>query len=333
MQKLLNEWRDYLASEKLIITERVSKPDGETKTLAIPKIALSEKWGMPGSEDRKLIDQFMARIPGNTLAEKIEGVEAFISECTDEACIEKKNIPEILSNLVFLDSLASVLFDFNAQVAGILFESFLAALLRGTQVAGTQQIEDILDAEGAAVSLKFIATKTPVGGSFFNLIKAIKKYGSVKYIVCYKVPSGTEMKLYFFSFTIGFENADFMLVRQHPENKYFDYGDYAHPSYKAATKDGDKWGQLGDKWKMSFDEIDNNNYFLGALNIGSRESITEVANRYVSHLGDSLVNIFNLLNSLTKNVNTYFLEDNKAAGLAAKENADNLAINVRETIL
>jgi len=341
MQKLLNDWRHYLASEKLIITERVSAPvsktEGEVMTLAIPKIALSEKWGTPGSEDRKLIDQFMAKIPGSTLAEKIEGIEAFVSECTDEACIEKKNISEILSNLVFLDSLASVVFDFNARTAGILFESFVAALLRGTQVAGTQQIEDILDAEGAAVSLKFIAPNTPVEGSFELLIKAIKKYGSVRYIVCYKIVEDDEMELKFFSFTIGFENTDFMLIRQYPENKYYDGGDYVFHSYKRVTKDGDEWGKLGSKytkWKIPVEDFQSRaGVFLGALSLGSRESITEIANRYVSHLSESLISIFNLLDSLTKNVNTYFLEDNKAAGVEARTDADNLATNVHKTIL
>ena len=332
MQKLLDDWRNYLASDKLVITERISKTEGEVKTLAIPKIALSEKWGMPGSEDRKLIDQFMSKIPGDTLAEKISSVEAFVSECTDESCIEKKNVSEILSNLIFLDSLASVVFDFNASTAGYLFESFVAALLRGTQVLGTRQIEDILDAEGRAVSLKFIAEDSYVGGSFDLLIKAINTYGSVRYIVCYK-SKGSELSLQFFSFTIGFENTDFMLI--HREGKT---GRWSKSDYNWKDKNGYPWGvsSYDPKWKMRSKDFKNStdtDLDLGTLKLGSRESITEVANRYVSHLGDSLVSIFNLLDSLTKNVNTYFLEDNKGAGVDAKKDADNLAANVHKTIL
>jgi hypothetical protein len=127
---------EAMAAQLGNITERTMpvKQDTEdkAKTLQLPKFALSEKWGDPSSDDRQIIERFFDNIQGDTLQEKISSVQNFIKDC-DESCINESKIETIIGNLVFLDSLAGVIEDFNAH-GGFMFEALLAALIKGTQV-------------------------------------------------------------------------------------------------------------------------------------------------------------------------------------------------------
>jgi hypothetical protein len=106
--------------------------------------------------------------------------------------------------MVSLESLNSIVQEFEASSSGFLFESFVAALLgRGAkQIPGTKQIEDIEDVNGTLYSLKLIQKADPEGGtkwekegssisgSFQNLVKLFSSGRSVHYIVALKQDKG-----------------------------------------------------------------------------------------------------------------------------------------------
>ena len=130
-ESLLKEIKQMMGEKNLIsIAEQEVDTEEQTKTISLPKFKISEKWGVPGSEDRKTISLFLKKIKGNTIQEKINSLETFVKGC-DEACVSSKDVPEILGNLVFLESLSSIVYDFNAKTSGFLWESLLAALIGG----------------------------------------------------------------------------------------------------------------------------------------------------------------------------------------------------------
>ena len=213
--KILDNLIEEAVASKLgTIVERTMpvKQDTEdkTKTLQLPKFALSEKWGDPSSDDRQIIERFFGNIQGDTLQEKINSVQTFIKDC-DESCINESKVETIIGNLVFLDSLAGVIEDFNAQTGGFMFEALLAVLIKGTQVTelagGNLPIEDLLDSDGETpLSLKFFF-KGPkyVKGSVDNLRNGIERFQKpITYIVALKEREGKDiLGVDFYQFTIG----------------------------------------------------------------------------------------------------------------------------------
>ena len=155
------------------LRERRKKQEKEPKSITVkmPTIRISEKmWGRAGTEDREILNSMLGGIiaRGGTLSEKIRLINEFLnSPPSDDA-----NISEILSHIMFLDTLTNIMIHFNYSAAGFTFEGFLAALLEGEQVpAGTSGIQDIIDNDQNPVSLKLVSEKNPeVKGSYADLI-------------------------------------------------------------------------------------------------------------------------------------------------------------------
>ena len=288
MKELLNEWKKYINEQEGVEAEE------KTRTIAFPKLRISEQWGTPGEEDRKIIEMFTKRIAGNDLASKIASLQNLVANC-DEACVSSKDVGEILAGLVFLDSLASVSYDFNDKTGGFLFESLLSALLGGesrqvpTPGGPNQAIEDILDSDGQTpLSLKFFFSGASqyVSGSYKNLMKGIEQYQRpIRYIVAIKNRQGDDvLSVDFYGFDVGSGNG------------------------------------------MPVNKVKSSNFKLGTLDLGSRKDMRERAEKYVDRLGENLLSIYSELESLTNNVNKYFLNspEEKNAALDARKNADAL---------
>ena len=310
MNLLFENWNKFLSEEAQL------EKGSEKGTISLPSFKISEKWGEPGSDDRQIIEMFASKIQGNTLSEKIASLQRFVKDC-DEACVAATDIPEILGNLVFLDSLASLIYDFNDKTGGFLFESILAVLLGGqarqvpTSGGRYQAIEDLIDAEGEPLSLKLLfARPTYIKGSEDNLRTAVDKYKQpIKYIVALKnraSGSDTVLNIDFYSFVIGDKTQGIV--------GDFDAVDLGKGIY---TK------------KVQVDE-----YFMGTLDLGSREDIKKVAQKYANQLGDNLTEIYDQMDKLSRNVNTYFLNspDAKQAALKAQKNAFTLKKDVDEYV-
>jgi len=295
--------------------------------LKLPKFRISEQWGTPGSADRKIIEMFTNKIKGSTLTEKINSLNSFVGDC-DETCASQKDVAEILANLVFLDSLASVIYDFNDKTGGFLFESILAALFGGkaTQIATKggkdQDVTDLVDDRGRPLSLKFFFSDASqyIGASYQNLAKSIIAAGEpMIYIIAVKnrisKSDNNVLSIDFYEFSVGVDE---------------DPGPYVRPKigikgdYDAKDLGKKKYTRLNSGYGLPIRVGTAQKHHIGTLNMGgSRDHIKEVAQNYADRLGSVLFEIYNQIDSLSSNVNTYFLEspEAKAAALKARENA------------
>ena len=319
--KLTPEYLDNLIQEmvsakstRIVEREIPFKQDKEdvTKTLQLPKFALSEKWGDPASDDRQIIERFFSNIQGDTLQEKISSVQTFIKDC-DESCINESKIETIIANLVFLDSLAGVIEDFNDQTGGFMFEALLAALIKGTQVTelagGNLPIEDLVDSDGETpLSLKFFfkGYKT-VSGSVKNLKNGVERFQKpITYIIGQKERQDKSiLGVDFYQFTVGDESQGIK-------------GDYDITQFA----NGDiKTNKLP------------NDMLIARLDFGSREQLKGIANKYVVRLGQRVTDIFDAFANLTNNLNIYLTDfENKTVGAQAAADADKLAKSVEKNI-
>jgi len=122
----------------------------------------------PTSEDREAFELWMSRIPGNDLPTKVAAIQQFIENPPDTS------VAETLSFLMFLNTFAYILKEFNASVAGFMWEPFLAGLIGGQASVQVPTSEhDIADVklEGERFSLKILREDGAVGGSFVDLVK------------------------------------------------------------------------------------------------------------------------------------------------------------------
>ena len=174
--------KELYSSQARRLIERASlDPESEVEAeetrdimLRLPIFRLSEKmWGKEGTEDRAIIENIMSKIiaKGNTLAEKIRILSNFI-----QSPPQTNDISEILSHIVFLDTLTNIMVHFNASAAGFTFEGFLAALLGGIQIPAGHAagVQDLINNDKMPISLKLLTGeggegKASVEGSFKDL--------------------------------------------------------------------------------------------------------------------------------------------------------------------
>jgi hypothetical protein len=345
MKELFEHWNKFLIAEEMPTQKAVDIATGGGKemVLRLPKFRISEQWGTPGSDDRKIIEMFTSKISGNSLSEKINSLNSFVSDC-DEACAQQKDVSEILASLVFLDSLSSVVYDFNPMTGGFLFESLLAALFGGdakqieTGAAGSDQdVADILLPDGRPASLKLFyeGGSQYIKGSGPNLRKDIQNYNQpMIYIIGIKNRNAKEKEVLsfdFYEFTVG------------------SYRDGIKGQYDVSDIDyGINVGEVigvkkrGRRSRDEFDDEGNpiprtrqkeTTYFIGNLNFGgSRKQMQEIAIRYTERLGSVLFEIYQQLDLLSQNVNEYYLQapDAKDSGLRARQNAQTLKKDTEE---
>ncbi len=331
MKLLLENWNSYLEE---VVKE---KQGGKDFVLSLPRLQISEKWGKPGSDDRKIIEMFTSKIKGSTLNQKLNSLNKFISEC-DEACAKTKDVSEILGSLVFLDALAAIMHDFNATSAGFLFEALMSALVGGEQIPTGgqgmyQDTTDMIDSQGRPMSLKFYKAE---GGSPSGYVKAavsnlkasiLTHQTAMNYLVGLKVSEGGKIhSVDFYEVTVGYaaEGID----------GQFDIKDIAQGGIPMKLivqggryipdRDGDGHTLPGD--------FKEGRYFKGSLELGSREDVVKIAENYAERLGDILLEIYEQIALLNKNVNSYFLENNKEKGLEARTNAAALKSETEELI-
>ena len=199
LESLLESLFGQLTAELLTEASSESTEDAKGK-FRLPSFKISQNWGQPDTLDRQRISKFMRNIEGENFKEKLQSINSILlSEPGGN-----QTIPQILSTMVFLESLNSIIQEFEARSSGFLFESFVAALFGpgARQVPGTEQIEDVIDGYGELYSLKLIQKGSTEGGtrweregskidgSFQNLIKLFKSNKSVHYLVALKQDKG-----------------------------------------------------------------------------------------------------------------------------------------------
>tara|TARA_R110002074_G_scaffold13872_2_gene48955 strand:+ start:599 stop:1507 length:909 start_codon:yes stop_codon:yes gene_type:complete len=268
------------------------------KGIPYPRLALNKNWGTPDSDDRIVLDRFVAEMPGD-LKQKIISLESFLEGCKEE-CINAKNIPQAIASIVILDALASLVFDFNARPAGDLFEAFLAALTGEEQTGQSGQISDV----GTTLSTKLIRKGTDVTGSYKSLERFLKTNKSVTYLVAAKAQEkkGGPLSLEFYQFEI-------------PKNIVPD---------PALVKDG--------QFVIPAETYENKEFLLGTLNIGTQAELRNIAQEYLNNLDEKITIIYETLGTMSNQLNNYFVDNDtnsaeqaKASAALLKTNVDNLA--------
>tara|TARA_R110000824_G_scaffold25938_1_gene89837 strand:- start:537 stop:1592 length:1056 start_codon:yes stop_codon:yes gene_type:complete len=335
---LNHKWRQFTDQDTKVLREnKLIKSQQKQKTIALPQFRINEKWGEPGSTDRKNIRVFFRQIVGKTLPQKIAYINNFINNCKEE-CIRGRGTSQILSNLVLLDSLASIIYEYNYATGGFLFEAFLAALYgsRAEQIPATQtktgesgaDIADILDSSRNPVSLKFYKAgkgkgSKQVGGSLRDLRHSVLKYGQpMKYLVVLKNEGdqGAVDTIDFYEFTVGSrgrrvgDGTGPMAKFRSTPSKTTTF--FAEDFIKEPKKNSPRW-------EIPLGSIKGHEP-VAILDFGSQEDLKGLASKYVEQLQNEVTVIYNNLDLLTNNINRYLVDNNKTAGTKAATNASEL---------
>ena len=181
LMKMIEEMMDNIPT---VLTEEDDKEQTRAYNIKyIPLVPISELgWannedGKHGGTQRSLIENWLKGVQGDTFEEKLNNVSLRMKEGFGE--IPKTGtaeyIQEVMSYLVFVKTLTMAITNFNASAAGFNFESFLAALMGGSQIpaAGAKTIADFvanIGGQPTPISLKlYTKGQLEVGGSFFDL--------------------------------------------------------------------------------------------------------------------------------------------------------------------
>lgn len=170
------------------------------------------------SEQRAQLDNFLRNIGGEDLEAKLKSLSDFYRG-DDEVFSQMTGansagtIAKVMSYLVFYKTLTTIITNFNASSAGFSFESFLAVLLGGQQIAtGEGTIADLRAGDGTLISLKLYSeTSVEVGGSYTDLINDLAgETGYMQYVVVTKILQGEGLekkgRLDFYRFNFDLEN-------------------------------------------------------------------------------------------------------------------------------
>jgi hypothetical protein len=222
-----------------LLQEEMSTPTSESFDWnAIPELPISELgWsdtrtsdvGGPQGGQRKLLEDYLNKIQGNNLAAKLDNLNKFMANPDLDSQSPGDKIAKILGYLVFYKTLTRVITNFNASSAGFSFESFLAVLTGGEQIAtGQETIADYITQEKEYVSLKLYSEgSVEVGGSFQDLVDDLvddSKQNSMIYLVVLKSLEGDgldqEGTLSFYEFRLNLDNVANFIARSSKESRF-----------------------------------------------------------------------------------------------------------------
>tara|TARA_Y100000034_G_scaffold21706_1_gene24999 strand:- start:213 stop:1625 length:1413 start_codon:yes stop_codon:yes gene_type:complete len=199
----------YDAIEPEVIGEEKEKPESPATSRRARKLRLPLQFPTeisvgqtPGTEDRKMFEMWMSGLPEGDLGAKLQAIDDFIKNPAG------LSVSDTLSRLMFLNTFAFMLKEFNASVAGFLWEPFLAAMFGGKSIQVPTSKHDIADVQllidrGVGlqrVSLKILREEGAVGGSFVDLVNHFAAHPNepMIYIVIKKSKDGKLMKFYEF---------------------------------------------------------------------------------------------------------------------------------------
>ena len=221
-EDLIREVLQFLFEEKM--------PSSESFDWSmIPEIPVSEiGWSDVRTEggaavagpQRKLLEDYLNNIvPTGTLQDKLTALATFMKDgyktISADSATPAATVKNVMSYLVFYKTLTRVITNFNASSAGFSFESFLATLLGGTQIAaGGGTIADFVTGDGNHISLKLYAEKSvEVGGSFADLVDDLaspEMQHKMDYLVVLKNLKGKDLDqsgtLKFYEFGFNLDN-------------------------------------------------------------------------------------------------------------------------------
>ena len=221
----------------LLITEQTTPTSESFDWNAIPELPISELgWsdtrtsdvGGPQGGQRKLLEDYLNKIQGANLKDKLKNLNKFMVNPDLDSKSPGDKIAQILGYLVFYKTLTRVITNFNASSAGFSFESFLAVLTGGEQIAtGQETIADYKSGDDY-VSLKlYNEASVEVGGSFQDLVDDLvddAKNNSMIYLVVLKNLQGDgldqEGTLSFHQFKLNLDNVGNFIAKSSKESRF-----------------------------------------------------------------------------------------------------------------
>jgi len=186
------------------------------RSIRLPTIIATETsvGQKPGSEEREQFEMWMGQMArdAQTPGDKITAIAEFLDPKVVEKNIEGASIPQALSYLMFLNSFVYMLKEFNASVAGFMWEPFLATIFGGKSIQVPTSEGDIADiriefgGKMSPISLKILNEVGDVKGSFTDLVGHYAAGGEeMRYVVVVKKQSGkgaiSEVTFYEFNIT------------------------------------------------------------------------------------------------------------------------------------
>jgi hypothetical protein len=184
--------------------------------------------GGPQGGQRKLLEDYLNKIQGANLKDKLKNLNQFMVNPDLDSKSPGDKIAQILGYLVFYKTLTRVITNFNASSAGFSFESFLAVLTGGEQIAtGQETIADYKSGDDY-VSLKlYNEASVEVGGSFQDLVDDLvddAKNNSMIYLVVLKSLQGDgldqEGTLSFHQFRLNLDNVGNFIAKSSKESRF-----------------------------------------------------------------------------------------------------------------
>ena len=172
------------------------------------------------SRQRAQLEQFLGRIEGDDLTDKLKSLAEFyeppegIDQLPAFQGSKGTRVSNAIAYLTFYKTLTKIIAHFNAASAGFSFEAFLGVLLGGTQIAAsgpTKTIADLTTGDGTPVSLKlYNEGSLKVDGSYNQLVNdLIGEKRMMQYVVATKTIEGEGEELngsldfYRFNFTLN----------------------------------------------------------------------------------------------------------------------------------
>ena len=163
----------------------------------------------PSSEDRSQFELWMRNLGMDSGGGDSSAVAAKLNTITNffdnpEANLSNATLPQTLSYLMFLNQFVWMIKEFNASVAGFLWEPFLASLFGGKSEQVPTSKGDIADIKiypggskkGESISLKILNETGQVKGSFRDLVNHFAQGGaSMRYVIVVKDQSETEKEV------------------------------------------------------------------------------------------------------------------------------------------
>ncbi len=236
----------------------ISESERFSMNIPIPKLTPNESWGDPNSQSRKDIERVFASITRQpSVKARIEHVNSFVDPALARRKGRGMRFNAILNMMMIIESLQACLNDYSESSAGFVFEGFMAAVTGGKQIAGriggTLPIEDFVTGDNEPVSLKLLSPKTPIHGSFTNLVDYLFIRGgsgepAIKYLIGRKNSEGEDVsQLLLLDFVIS--RANFIEIMSVTGN-----GDLLGSAAGALEKHITNW-QDSPEWRVQMLEI------------------------------------------------------------------------------
>ncbi len=171
--------------------QQVQIDTGCDKVPVYPKLNIDKLVGKKQPTDvdarqfRQILERVNSSIQGNDVKSRIRSLNNALRSII-KGNTSGMEIDQLLSRFIFLDSFLTLLdrSAYEPQMAGLLLEPLMAAVLKGEQLGGPEVISDFeipnLEDSTIGVSLKLKANNM-VDGSFAFFVKGLVQYGRIAF--------------------------------------------------------------------------------------------------------------------------------------------------------